>query len=350
MKVTYLTSTFWGIPASTFAKFNDVIHYLQVMKNPPFDFEIVSANARHVDSTAKWSLSHSQHEWRPCQLSEYIKKVSEVKSETDVFHLNQADLKLLLPTITAIRSECPLVVGPNISTSHQLAHHRYSPLSRWIDAIEVFTDHHADTLVESGAARRQLIRIPSGARPDLFYPDDCSDVSQSDCTDILFVGDASATYWKGFEIFINAIKKVIAEGRSVEATVVGTPPDDAFWADVPASVESRITLVGHVQRSDLPQFYRSADVLVNPSRNETEGMTSVEARACGTPVIGSDIPPFEKKNTQTFPVGDPDGLSTALCAFLESPLEYKQVARRTANKWSIEQSIGSLADLYGQMR
>lgn len=40
---------------------------------------------------------------------------------------------------------------------------------------------------------------------------------------------------------------------------------------------------------ELAQIYTTADVFVNPSREETMGLTTVEAMACGTPVVVSDL-------------------------------------------------------------
>lgn len=40
---------------------------------------------------------------------------------------------------------------------------------------------------------------------------------------------------------------------------------------------------------ELAEIYTAADVFVNPSREETMGLTTVEAMACGTPVVVSDL-------------------------------------------------------------
>jgi len=41
--------------------------------------------------------------------------------------------------------------------------------------------------------------------------------------------------------------------------------------------------------AQLADVYRAADVLVMPSRSESFGLAAVEAQACGTPVVGTDV-------------------------------------------------------------
>ena len=52
-------------------------------------------------------------------------------------------------------------------------------------------------------------------------------------------------------------------------------------------VEQRVHYLGHVSQQQLLDAYRSADVLVLPSRHEAFGMPVVEAMACGVPVIAT---------------------------------------------------------------
>jgi glycosyltransferase involved in cell wall biosynthesis len=40
---------------------------------------------------------------------------------------------------------------------------------------------------------------------------------------------------------------------------------------------------------ELVEIYTAADVFVNPSREETMGLTTIEAMACGTPVVVSNF-------------------------------------------------------------
>ncbi|MDP2712900.1 MAG: glycosyltransferase family 1 protein [Solirubrobacteraceae bacterium] len=51
-----------------------------------------------------------------------------------------------------------------------------------------------------------------------------------------------------------------------------------------------VTLTGHVPDDDLAAIYSGARALVFPSDDEGFGLPTVEALACGTPVVASDIP------------------------------------------------------------
>ena len=51
-----------------------------------------------------------------------------------------------------------------------------------------------------------------------------------------------------------------------------------------------VTLTGHVPDEDLAAIYSGARALVFPSDDEGFGLPTVEALACGTPVVASDIP------------------------------------------------------------
>lgn len=52
--------------------------------------------------------------------------------------------------------------------------------------------------------------------------------------------------------------------------------------DIPANV---LGLLRTANQTELAQWYSAADVFVNPTYEETFGLTTVEAQACGTPVV-----------------------------------------------------------------
>jgi alpha-1,3-rhamnosyl/mannosyltransferase len=75
-----------------------------------------------------------------------------------------------------------------------------------------------------------------------------------------------------------------------------------------------VTLTGEVTDDELAAIYTGAHALVFPSDDEGFGLPPIEALACGTPVIASDIPPLREVlegRAQLVDVDDLDGLIAA---------------------------------------
>jgi D-inositol-3-phosphate glycosyltransferase len=54
-------------------------------------------------------------------------------------------------------------------------------------------------------------------------------------------------------------------------------------------LDQSVVFLGKRDQDKLPYFYSAADVLVMPSHYESFGMVALEAMACGTPVIASEV-------------------------------------------------------------
>jgi len=70
--------------------------------------------------------------------------------------------------------------------------------------------------------------------------------------------------------------------------------EDKSYPEIKQETSNRfpdiIIAPGKVPAFALPALYRSASCFVNPSLSEGFGLTTIEAQACGTPVLASDIP------------------------------------------------------------
>ncbi|MGH9257348.1 MAG: glycosyltransferase family 4 protein [Vicinamibacterales bacterium] len=98
--------------------------------------------------------------------------------------------------------------------------------------------------------------------------------------------------YKNTPVLLQAFAQLRARVADVVLLRIGAPlhPDEASLADRLGVLDS-ITHLGTVSDDQtLAEWYNAADVLVFPSLWEGFGWPPLEAMACGTPVVASDIP------------------------------------------------------------
>lgn len=129
-----------------------------------------------------------------------------------------------------------------------------------------------------------------------------------------------ASVWserKGLRDFAALAERLPAEDRIV---LIGV--SEAQRAALPPQI---LALPRTADRQELAAFYTAADVFLNPSYEETMGMTTVEAMACGTPVIVYDrtaLPEtVDERSGVVVPAGDVDALARAIDSACALPPE-----------------------------
>lgn len=137
---------------------------------------------------------------------------------------------------------------------------------------------------------------------------------------ILFVGRIEAE--KGI---FETLEAIAALDQPVELRVVG---DGDVAGVVQRSLELGIRdamiLEGEVPHLELPGYYVAADVVCMPSHVESFCMVVLEAMACGTPVVASDLSAIttyfsDGDHGRLIQPGDPTDIEKALLRILEDP-------------------------------
>jgi D-inositol-3-phosphate glycosyltransferase len=95
-------------------------------------------------------------------------------------------------------------------------------------------------------------------------------------------------------------------------------------------LEDLVTFAGAQDQDLLPYYYSAAQVVVVPSHYESFGMVALEAMACGTPVIASDVGglPYTVQDGKTgylVPQGDPEALAEKIALVLSNPALARQL-------------------------
>jgi D-inositol-3-phosphate glycosyltransferase len=122
-------------------------------------------------------------------------------------------------------------------------------------------------------------------------------------------------------------------------------------------VDDLVVFLGKKSQETLPYYYSAADVLIMPSYYESFGMVALEAMACGTPVIASQVGglPFLVKNGVTgfvVPGGSPEALVDPLLALMTQPELRAKMGKQAANyalNYSWELIAQRIAQTYGSM-
>jgi glycosyltransferase involved in cell wall biosynthesis len=128
---------------------------------------------------------------------------------------------------------------------------------------------------------------------------------------------------------------------------------NAGWmnADIMSRIEEgerlgAVSLARNVTTGDLPFYYNGAELFLYLSFYEGFGMPPLEAMACGTPVLASDIPVHREvlgDAAAYAPPGDVRAIAERIEDFLVNPPDRKTVSSRgvgRASSYSWEKSAG----------
>ncbi|VVB99013.1 D-inositol-3-phosphate glycosyltransferase [uncultured archaeon] len=120
-----------------------------------------------------------------------------------------------------------------------------------------------------------------------------------------------------------------------------------------AGLSSRFLFAGFVPDDDLVGYYNAADCFAFPSRFETQGLTHLEAMACGTPACVLDGTPMSEvvvdgRNGYVFTENAED-CAEALSSCLANSKKMSAAARATALQHSIPKCTGKLLKIYRRL-
>lgn len=185
-----------------------------------------------------------------------------------------------------------------------------------------------DQVALYGADPKKIRMAPCGFDPAELSPVDkitARTLLELDANEPLVVYIGRMTPRKGVDSAIRGFARLVRKGINARMLVVGGESDDPDPRRTPEigrlqklakseHVADRVAFTGHRGRDALRYYYSAADVFVTTPWYEPFGITPVEAMACGTPVIGTNVGGIkytveDGKTGYLVPPNDPDALA-----------------------------------------
>ncbi len=118
-----------------------------------------------------------------------------------------------------------------------------------------------------------------------------------------------------------------------------------------------VTFQGSQDQRKLPVFYSASDAVIVPSHYESFGMVALEAMACGTPVIASNVGGlrYTIRDGETgllVPREDPQALAEKIALLLDDEalrLKLGQQSTQTAQRYSWSTIAHEIRELYTEV-
>lgn len=106
---------------------------------------------------------------------------------------------------------------------------------------------------------------------------------------VLYLG--RLTSLKSLPVLIHAAKKIVKQIPTVAIVIAGDGPEKQKLVKLTKTLglDKVISFTGKVSETKKIALYQKAWVFVNPSLIEGWGITTIEANACGTPVVASNV-------------------------------------------------------------
>jgi glycosyltransferase involved in cell wall biosynthesis len=166
-------------------------------------------------------------------------------------------------------------------------------IGRTVSAVVAGSSDEESDLTRLGIPRRSIRVVPTGIDTDEFTPEGPAH-ERNDRHRLVTIADL-ATEQDALNTLLRALSKI----PGAELVVAGGPPRDGLKSDLSyrrlaklsdsLDLVGRVFFAGQVGRSALPPLLRSADLLVDINEHEPSAIASIQAMACGTPVVVSAV-------------------------------------------------------------
>ena len=301
----------------------------------------------------------------------------------------------LIPSLKldVIHSHHPILVGqvaahkaaeldlPLVFTFHSQysIYTQYFPISQ--ETVQDFLKDTIENFVRDYLKKCQHIIVPSGSMGDILAETygvenrvsiiptgiDLKPYRQADGEtvrhqrgwgdDVVLISAGRLAPEKNWETLVGAVARVIPRHPALRLVLVGDGPEREALGKLAKSlgIASRVEFTGKVPFEEVPNYFKAANLFGFASVTETQGLVTMEAMACGLPVVAVNA-----TGTCDVVTDEVEGLLTdnnveALGEAIERMLsqegilgKFREAALQKAAEFDIVKQANRLVDVYQQ--
>jgi 1,2-diacylglycerol 3-alpha-glucosyltransferase len=223
------------------------------------------------------------------------------------------------------------------------------------NVVIVPSDVIKNILIKHGL-EKEIYTIPTGIDVNRFNPG----ISGEPIRKLLGIKDEYLVLYvgrlvkeKNLDVLIKAAPKVFNNLPNCKFLVVGLGPAREYYKNmiIANNLKDSFILQGYIREGRLAYYYAASDVFAFPSKFETQGLTALEAMACGKPVVGADYLAIKEivkngYNGYLFDADDPDDCAEKIIKAINEKSRMRENARKTALDYSVEKCTDKLLKVY----
>jgi len=181
----------------------------------------------------------------------------------------------------------------NLSQKNSLIRRRTIYALKWCSYIIPNSEFLRRHIEEEGFGNKTYVN-PRGISRDLFFPMDkigCRNKLLLDSGKSLLFYVGNLVPIKGTDILIEAFKIVRDKEDYVELIIIGDGSEREVLEQqvLDEGLEEMVFFLGRKDHTIIPLYVNASDILIVPSRNEGRSVATIEALACGKPVVASRV-------------------------------------------------------------
>jgi glycosyltransferase involved in cell wall biosynthesis len=165
------------------------------------------------------------------------------------------------------------------------------------DRIIVVSNATRKYVLSLGADSEKIVVLHNGVDINRFRPSDKLETEIREKLDINLDSKVAITvrrlvYKNGIDTLLKSAETTVKKDSNIVFLIIGKGPDLSEMREKirKLELEKNIKLLGFISDKELPAYYNAADFFILPSKSgEGLPLVSLEAMACGLPVIATDV-------------------------------------------------------------